>query len=376
MMIHDDCVKLTRVKADQATIISCCRGKSVSRSYARQVFIPLLAILTFVSDYSCGAEVSGAVGTFTYPLYEKWSKQYRAETGKVIHYEPVSSGEGLGLLKANKVTFSISEIPLSPSELEQAGLIQWPQIISGVVCIANLESRQSKHLVLDGDTLSKIYLGEITNWSDVRISTLNPNQKLPDTPITPVYRYGASGTNYIFDHFLSSVSNEWRSHKPRPNEIYWPIGIAEKGNEGVAKKVSKTIGAIGFVSFNYAISKKLPYVSLVNKDGNVVAPSKESFLSASQQIDWKNSAELNSSITNMPGLLSWPISSASYVLMQKKPSDQNASVEAIQFFEWALNKGSKSAKELGYVPASDALMTLIRENWREIKESNDRIIYH
>ena len=375
-MIHDNCVKSTGVKADQATIISCRGGESVSRSYARQLFIPLLAVLTLVSDYSCGAEVSGAVGTFTYPLYEKWSRQYRAETGRKIHYEPVSSGEGLELLKANKVTFSISEIPLSPSELEQAGLIQWPQIISGVVCIANIGGRQSKHLVLDGDTLSKIYLGEIINWNDVRISALNLGQKLPDAPITPIYRSGVSGTNYIFDHYLSSASEEWRTHKPRPNEIYWPIGFAEKGNEGVAKKVSKTIGAIGFVSFNYAISKKLAYVSLVNKDGNVVTPNKESFLSASQQIDWKNSAGLNSPITNMPGLLSWPISSASYVLIHKKPSDENASVEAIQFFEWALNKGSKSAEKLGYIPAPDVLLTTIRENWREIKGSNDRTLYH
>lgn len=374
-MGYENYVELTRDKVIH-NINHDCVAKLDVYLYAFKALIPLLAAFTFIPNYSFASEASGAVGTFTYPLYEMWSRLYKSDTGGVINYDPVSSGEGLVLLKANKVTFSVSEIPLSPTELDEAGLVQWPQIVSGVVCIANIGGRQNKKLVLDGDTLSKIFLGEINNWDDPKISALNPKRKLPNLPITPVHRAGISGTNFIFDHYLSSVSNEWRSRKPNPNEINWPTGVAEKGNEGVARKVTKTMGAIGFVSFNYAMSKNIPRVSLVNKDGNIVDPSEESILAASQQIDWKNIAEFHGPITNMSGLFSWPIAAASYVLMRKNVYDDNQALETIKFFEWTLKKGAKPARTLGYIPAPEIYLSVIRENWLGIKGSNGHPIYH
>ena len=59
---------------------------------------------------------------------------------------------------------------------------------------------------LDGNTISKIFLGTITNWNDPAIKALNKSANLPDLKITPVFRSDGSGTSYNFTDYLSSVN--------------------------------------------------------------------------------------------------------------------------------------------------------------------------
>src|SRR3712207_7157868 len=54
--------------------------------------------------------------------------------------------------------------------------------------------RSPGQLKLDGPTLAKIYLGDITKWNDEAIKALNPGVELPSTAIAPVYRSDGSGT--------------------------------------------------------------------------------------------------------------------------------------------------------------------------------------
>ena len=51
--------------------------------------------------------------------------------------------------------------------------------------------------------LADIYLGQITNWNDSRIKTLNKGVHLPNLPITPVFRSDGSGDTYAFTDYLS-----------------------------------------------------------------------------------------------------------------------------------------------------------------------------
>ena len=60
------------------------------------------------------------------------------------------------------------------------------------------------HLKLDGATIAKIFLGDITNWNDPAIATLNPGASLPNLKITPVFRSDGSGTSYNFTDYLSA----------------------------------------------------------------------------------------------------------------------------------------------------------------------------
>ena len=87
-------------------------------------------------------------------------------------------------------------------------MVQFPTVIGGDVPVVNLEGIKANELKLDGDTLAKIFLGEITKWDDPAIKKLNPNAKLPSQAIVVVHRSDGSGTTFIWTDYLSKVSAE------------------------------------------------------------------------------------------------------------------------------------------------------------------------
>ena len=116
--------------------------------------------------------------------------------------------------------------------------------------------------MLDGPTLAKIFLGEITSWDDPAIKKLNPKAKLPSQAIVVVHRSDGSGTTFIFTNYLSKVCADWKSKVGENAAVEWPVGIGAKGNEGVANNVANTKGAIGYVEYAYAKQNKLTYTKI------------------------------------------------------------------------------------------------------------------
>ena len=53
----------------------------------------------------------------------------------------------------------------------------------------------------------------------------------------------------------------------------WPVGIGDKGNEGVAAYVKQIVGGMGYVELSYALQNKMSYSRLKNAAGNFVLPS-------------------------------------------------------------------------------------------------------
>ncbi|WP_163274857.1 substrate-binding domain-containing protein, partial [Enterobacter hormaechei] len=81
----------------------------------------------------------------------------------------------------------------------------FPTVMGGVVTVVNIPGLEPGKLKLTGELIAEIYAGKITKWSDAKIAKLNEGLKLPDAPITPVYRSDASGTTNIFTTYLSSA---------------------------------------------------------------------------------------------------------------------------------------------------------------------------
>src|SRR5262249_44010510 len=160
------------------------------------------------------------------------------------------------LITTRAVTFGASDKPLSPKELADAGLVQWPMILGGVVPVVNIDGISTNELTLDGDTLAKIYLGEIKSWDDERIKKLNPNAKLPSGAITIVHKSDGSGATFNFTNYLSKVSADWKSRIGSGTLVEWPAGIGAKGCEGVANTVQATKNSIGYVEAAYANQNK------------------------------------------------------------------------------------------------------------------------
>ena len=144
------------------------------------------------------------------------------------------------------------------------------------------------NLVIDGPTLARIFLGEISSWDDPAIKKLNPSLNLPKQAIAIVHRSDGSGTTFNFAYYLADVSPDWKSKVGVATSVEWPVGIGAKGNEGVANNVANTQGAIGYVEYAYALQNNLTYAKMMNKAGKMVAPSSESFQAAAKNADWKS----------------------------------------------------------------------------------------
>src|SRR5207249_8010623 len=99
------------------------------------------------------AEISGAGATFPYPIYAKWAEAYKAKTGTSMNYQSIGSGGGIKQITAKTVDFGASDMPLKPEDLDKNGLVQWPQVMGGVVLVINLKGIGPGQLTLDGKTV-------------------------------------------------------------------------------------------------------------------------------------------------------------------------------------------------------------------------------
>jgi phosphate transport system substrate-binding protein len=329
----------------------------------------IAAGLSASSVLSFAVDITGAGATFPFPVYSKWSEAYNEKTGVKLNYQSIGSSGGIKQIKAKTVDFGATDAPLKGDELEKEGMVQFPAVIGGVVPIVNLEGVKPGEVKLSGDLLAKIYMGTITNWQDKEIKDLNPTVKLPSAEITVVHRADGSGTTFTFTEYLSKVSPAWKDKVGTGAAVKWPAAssVGGKGNEGVAANVSRIKNAIGYVEYAYAKKNKISHANLRNKDGQVVEPDDTTFSAAAAGIDWSKHAGMAASLTDAAGAKSWPITTATFILMYKEPTNKAASAEVLKFFDYAFKDGKKMALELEYVPMPDATTDFIRKSvWSTI----------
>ena len=253
--------------------------------------------------------------------------------------------------------------------------MQFPTVIGGVVPVVNLPGVTPGQLKLTGALLSDIYLGKVSNWNDPAIAKLNPGVKLPDQKITPVRRSDGSGTTFVFTDYLSKVSPEWKSAIGANTTVAWKVGVGGKGNEGVANYVNRIKGSVGYVEYAYAKVNKLSHAAVQNAAGAFVQPDDKTFAAAAAGADWKGTPGFSLILTNAQGKESWPITSATFILMQKSTDKAEGSSEALKFFDWAYKDGSQMALQLDYVPLPANVQNLIRTSWKEIKTSAGQSVW-
>jgi phosphate transport system substrate-binding protein len=325
---------------------------------------------------AAGAEISGAGATFPYPIYAKWAEAYRKESGVTVNYQPIGSGDGIRQIQSKEVTFGATDMPLAAGDLGADDLVQFPTVMGGIAVVINVEGIKGAELILDGPTAARIFLGEIRSWNDAAIRKLNPNLKLPAQAIVVVHRSDGSGTTFAFTDYLTKVSPDWRSKVGSMTSVEWPTGIGAGGNQGVADAVARTKGAIGYVEYSYARQAKLSVTWMINKAGKAVVPAMPSFAAAAGNANWDATPDFGVILTNAPGAETWPITSASFVLMQKRTADPAAAGAALKFFDWAYAKGGAMAEELDYVPMPAKVVAAVRRLWAaEIKDARGRPVY-
>jgi phosphate transport system substrate-binding protein len=330
----------------------------------------LFAILLAATTFAAHADITGAGATFPYPIYAKWAEGYKKETGIGLNYQSIGSSGGIKQINAKTVIFGATDAPVAGAELDKNAQVQFPAIIGGTVPIVNLDGFQPGELRITGPVLAEVFMGDITRWNDAKLAALNPGKKLPDQPITVVHRADGSGTTFNFTDYLTIVSPDWSKRVGRNAAVKWPAAssIGGKGNEGVAANVNRTKGSIGYVEYAYVKKNKMTFLQLQNRDGKFVSPDDLTFAAAAAGADWFSVPGMGLSIVDQKGDATWPISTASFIIMYKDPADKKSSAEVLKFFDWAFRNGKKDAADLDYVSLPDSLTRQIRERvWSQIK---------
>ena len=222
---------------------------------------------------------------------------------------------------------------------------------------------------MTGSVLADIYLGKITKWNAGPIRDLNPGLALPDQAIIPIHRADGSGTTFILADYLARVSTTWRDEIGVNTAVAFPTGIGAKGNEGVAGFTARTKGAIGYVEHAYAIRSKLAHVSLQNRDGEFVTPSRQAFQSAVANADWAAAPAFYALLAHQGGKQTWPITGATFALIYKQQQRRLTAIEMLRFFDWAYGAGAKLADELQYVPMPKEVAQMIESAWAQVTDA-------
>jgi phosphate transport system substrate-binding protein len=309
---------------------------------------------------SSGADLTAAGATFPYPIYSKWFSDYATTSGVKINYQSIGSGGGIRQLTEKTVDFGASDAPMSDDEMAKlsAPVMHFPTVL-GAVCITYNLPDVTAPLKLSGPDIAGIYQGTIKKWNAKEIAALNPGVKLPDTDILVVHRSDGSGTTYIFSDYLAAVSPDWAKAPGKGKELQWPVGIGGKGNEGVAGQVKQTPGAIGYIELAYAKQNNLPVASVMNADGQFVAPTVESVTAAAAGVadHLAANSDYRLSIVNAPGATAYPISSFTYLLVYKTATDAAKGKKLVDFLKWMYANGEQSAAALDYAPLPPSLVT-------------------
>jgi phosphate transport system substrate-binding protein len=306
------------------------------------------------------AGATGAGSSFVYPVLSRWAADFRKAGGDEINYQSVGTGAGIAQIKAATVDFGATDKPLTPDELQAAGLMQFPVVVGGIVPVVNVPGLRPGNLKLTGPVLASIFAGQIKKWNDPAIAKLNPGIKMPGTSISVVHRSDGSGTTYNFTHYLGQVSAEWKQKVGEGTTVDWPAGVGGKGNEGVAAYVKQIPGSIGYVEYAYALQNRMTHALVQNKAGRYVQPNGSSFSAAAATVDWAKTRDFYQLMTNAPGATAWPIAATTWVVMYKHPKNAASSASATKFFNWSLTKGQKQAVALDYVPLPAPLVKRIQ----------------
>ncbi len=325
--------------------------------------------------------LNGAGATFPLPVYTEWIQMYKQVAPDVtINYQGIGSGGGQKAIMDGTVDFAGSDSLLSDAQYQKMPDLQMlPMLAGAVVPIYNIPNVEK--LVLDGPTLTAIYLGKIQKWNDPAIAALNPDLNLPAETIMVAHRSDGSGTTEIFTAYLGAVSPEWKENVGIGKAVAWPVdqtgqGIGGKGNPGVAQAVQSTPYSLGYVELAYAKSNHIPIVAMKNAAGNIVTPTLEAMQAAMSAYADAFDQHLTATIVNAPAKDAWPIMGYTYLIIHMKNNTDCAKTKAlVDFIRWALTspEATQKAADLGYAPLPDPVRDKVLAKLHEVECNGQKV---
>lgn len=338
-----------------------------ARTIARLASVAVASLVSITVHAEGKTLINGAGATFPAPIYTKWFQDYnKAHPSIEINYQAIGSGGGIKQLTEKTVDFGASDAPMTDAEIAKVsgGVLHVPTVLGAVVITYNLPTVK-KAIKLDGEIIADLFSGKILKWNDAKIAALNPGVAFPDTAVVPIYRADSSGTTAVFTEYLGKVSPEWEKSPGHGKTVKWPTGVGGKGNEGVTGQVKNTPGAVGYVELTYATAEKLPMADVKNKAGAFVTPSMKSVSEAAAGALKAMPEDFRVSITNADGKQAYPIAAFTYLLINKEMAGVKGR-ELVNFLNWAMTDGQKSATALSYAALPATMVPKVQQKIKTI----------
>ncbi|MBZ4319118.1 phosphate ABC transporter substrate-binding protein PstS [Streptomyces huiliensis] len=299
-----------------------------------------------------------------------WVKNFMAACKDIqINYKATGSGAGIQEFLQGKTAFAGSDSPLKPEEVAKSkDVVKGGQginlpMVGGPIAIGyNLPGVDN--LILDADTLAKIFDGKIEKWNDEAIAKLNKDAKLPDTKIQAFHRSDESGTTDNFTKYLKAAAgNSWPY---APAKAWAPKGgQAADGSAGVSSQVKQVQGAISYFELSYATANSIKTVKL---NTGASAPVEASPDNASKAIaeakitgTGKDLALKLNYTTKAEG--AYPLTLVTYEIVGDKGNKADTLPAAKSFLTYIASEDGQSVlKQLGYAPLPAEIAKKVREN--------------
>ena len=343
----------------------------------KKIFKSVMTLVAAIALVSCGGnstngsreaqELSGAGATFPLPFYNVVFEKFAEVNGDVVAYGGIGSGGGVRNLRDKIVDFAGSDAFLSDKEMaEMAPVVHIPTCMGAVVLAYNLDG--VKELKLSGEIIADIFAGNIKMWNDERLAALNPDVKLPNESIIPVFRSDGSGTTFVFTDYLTKVSPMWKEKFGAGKSVNFPAGQAAKGNPGVAGVIKQTKNSIGYVGSEYAFAQKIAYAKIQNQRGEIVEPTAASIsAAASGEIP----ADTRCSITNSDAVGAYPISTFTWMIIYKEQNYSDRSKEqamaTLDLVQYILSDEAQNiTSEVHYAPLPEKAKELSLKNLKTV----------
>ena len=264
------------------------------------IAMAMLALLAVSSPASAGtyATLSGSGSSWAAVALNQWAEDL-APNGLTINFNEDGSASGRGdYMQGSLVDFAASDPPFrngadelagTGAEKPSYGYSYVPDVGGGTAFMYHVTvgGKLITNLRLSGETLMKIFTGQITNWDDPEI-TKDYGAQLPNEPIIPVVRSDGSGATYFFTRWMAhEFPSEWNAfcqkvhpgiQLPCPQTEFYPqFGNAklESGSNAVSVYVTSSYGegSIGYDEYAYALNAHWPVVAMENPAGYYVLPS-------------------------------------------------------------------------------------------------------
>lgn len=325
-----------------------------------------------VDGIECGPEgtLLASGSTAQANAMEVWVNSYQANCeDSQVNYKATGSGAGIQEFLQGTTAFGGSDSLLVESETAESErvcrndgqAIHLPMVAGPIALGYHVPGVDD--LVLDADTLARIFDSQITRWDDPAIAELNPDTDLPDLAITPFHRSDGSGTTDNFTSYLAASAPDAWPHDPG-KEWSGKGGQAADGSSGLVGMVQQNEGAISYFELSYAHQNKIDTVNIDTGAAEPVAAEVENAstaVSAGEIIGEGTDLALELDYaTTIAG--AYPIVLVAYEIVCDQ-GNPPATLELTRSFlrYTASEEGQSALAEIDYAPIPGEIIEQVRE---------------